>query len=147
MIGRPAHLLRRLVTSLSRREPRPGDIEGVRAVLSSAEFDLWSTMRGEDRRHSIEVLHRFDRRAAGAPREVRAGVLLHDIGKVECGLGVMGRVLATLVGPRGTRFAAYHDHERLGAALLGRAGSAGATVDLVGGRGPFVAVLREADDV
>ena len=52
-----------------------------------------------------------------------AGALLHDVGKLESGLGTLARVVATIVGPRTARFRRYHDHERIGADLLVAAGS------------------------
>jgi len=47
-------------------------------------------------------------------------------------LGWWGRIAATLVGPRGRRFAHYHDHESIGAAMLSGV-SDPRTVSLVGG--------------
>jgi putative nucleotidyltransferase with HDIG domain len=76
-----------------------------------------------------------------------AGALLHDIGKLESSLGVAGRVVATVVGPRGPRFRAYHDHEDLGAAMLRAAGSDEVTVELVAGRGDASPDLAAADRV
>ena len=59
------------------------------------------------------------RRRAGptATRAEMAGALLHDVGKIEAGLGTFGRVAATVVGPRTRRFRLYHDHEAIGAGL------------------------------
>ncbi len=76
-----------------------------------------------------------------------AGALLHDIGKLDSGLGTFGRVVATVVGPRTDRFRRYHDHERIGADLLAAAGSSAATLELVQGRGRAAAALAEADHV
>jgi hypothetical protein len=76
-----------------------------------------------------------------------AGALLHDCGKVEAGLGTVGRVVATVAGPRSSRFRAYHDHEAIGARLAQAAGSDPATVALIEGQGPAVADLLAADDV
>ena len=142
-----AHLARRWARAVSRREPSDDDVAVVRAVLLPAEMDLWSRLRVEDRRHSIEVLYRFDERAVGAPRAARAAALLHDIGKLESDLGVLARVLATVVGPRGHRFARYHDHERLGVDLLVSTGSDAETVELVAGRGDHAPALADADDI
>ena len=80
-----------------------------------------------------------------APRELVAGALLHDVGKIECGLGTFARVAATLVGPRGKRFTAYHDHEEIGARMAAEAGSAAATVELIAGRGPAFETLKACD--
>ena len=76
-----------------------------------------------------------------------AGALLHDVGKVEAGLGTFARVAATVVGPRGRRFRLYHDHEAIGARLAEAAGADPVTVALIEGHGPAAADLRAADDV
>ena len=141
-----AHLSRRLAGSLSRREPAEVEVSVVRDVLSAAEYQLWATMRVEDRRHAVSVLRRFDELAPGATREERAGAVLHDVGKLVCGLGTLGRVAATILGPCTRRFSDYHDHEAIGATLLAGEGSSQATIDLVARRGPRAAQLGEADD-
>ena len=140
------HLMRRYFMALSRREPDPIDVAEVSEVLSDGEYDLWCSMRVEDRRHSIAVLRRFDVLVPGAGRAPRAAALLHDIGKVESDLGVLQRVAATLLGGVSVRFAAYHEHVERGARLLEDAGSDPAVVALVRGQGPESAMLRRADD-
>jgi hypothetical protein len=77
----------------------------------------------------------------GAHPAVVVAALLHDVGKVESGLGTLARVGATLAalglgrrrlltwasrGGRGriaARLARYLDHDRIGAELLAAAGS------------------------
>ena len=72
--------------------------------------------------------------------------LLHDVGKIDCGLGTFGRVLATLVGDRGpASFRAYHDHEEIGAEMARRAGSDDATIALIAQRGPAFDALEASD--
>lgn len=141
------HLARRFTTSLSRRPPDASDREWARSQLSAAEADLWQRMTVQDRRHSILVARRFVEFAAAPTTEEVAAALLHDVGKIASGLGTFRRVLATLVGPRTSKFRAYHDHERLGAEMLRAAGSATVTIDLVLGRGSAADALRRADDV
>jgi hypothetical protein len=74
--------------------------------------------------------------------------LLHDVGKVQSGLGWLGRIVATLIGPRTDRFRLYHQHEELGAEML-RSVSDGETVGLVRGEGSalVLAALLEADNI
>jgi hypothetical protein len=91
------------------------------------------------------VAKRFVQHRPSATREEIAGAILHDVGKIECGLGTFGRVVATLVGPRTRSFAAYHDHEAIGAAMAQRVGSAPATVDLIAQRGPAFGALNASD--
>jgi hypothetical protein len=96
-------------------------------------------MSGPDRRHAAGVARRVDDAFDGrAERAVLAAALLHDVGKIESGLGTYGRVIATLsaaaAGPdaarawtRGTGFTRrvglYVLHPKLGGDLLGMAGS------------------------
>lgn len=141
------HLVRRFVTSMSRKPPSAGDSDWAEGQLLPAEAELWARMTVQDRRHSILVARRFVELAPEASRPEIAGALLHDVGKLASGLGTFSRVVATLLGPRTYRFQQYHDHERLGAAMLAAANSAVVTVELVQGRGPHAAELRQADDI
>lgn len=143
-----AHLVRRAVGSLRNTPPGGAGTATAESVLNPAEFALWSTMDGRDRTHSLQVLSRLDRLAPGVPVEARAAALLHDVGKNESGLGWVLRVLATVVGPRGSRFAAYHRHEEIGARML-EGVSSPLTVDLVRGGGPddLREALHRADEI
>jgi len=116
-------------------------------MLLPGEQELWRRMSGPDRRHgaavarrAIELLKREGREEVG--REVVAAALLHDVGKVEAGLGTFARVGATLAAmvagrerwsqaQRGLsrRVATYLSHDKVGAELLRRAGSHGLTVE------------------
>jgi len=145
-LGHLAHLVRRFGGMLSRRPPAPDDEEWVASVLSSGEQALWVQLGNADRRHAIVVARRFVAHRAIASRAEIAGALLHDIGKLDAGLGAVGRVVATVIGPRGARLRSYHDHEALGAAALADIGSDPITVALVAGRGPAADDLRLADD-
>jgi hypothetical protein len=146
-VSRIKHLARRFRGSLSRRPPADADEAWVRSVLRAAEVELWSQMTPVDRRHSIEVAQRFSSLRPASTRDELAGALLHDVGKLESGLGIWGRVAATVVGPRTRRFRTYHDHERIGAEWLAGRGSSPSTVELVRGHGPAAADLRRADDI
>jgi hypothetical protein len=139
------HLGARFVTSLPPAPPRVEDELWVDDVLSPAERRLWVQLSNQDRRHSIGVARRFADRRVDATRDEIAGALLHDIGKVTCGLGTFGRVAATLAGPRTEAFRRYHDHEPIGAEMVAAAGSPPVTVDLVAGRGECADVLRSVD--
>jgi hypothetical protein len=110
-------------------------------------------MPSQDRRHTIVVAHRFESgRSGAATRAEMAGALLHDVGKVDAGLGTFGRVVATVMPRRWRRgrYERYHRHEAIGADWCRQAGSDPVTVALVAGEGgaPDVhAALRAADDV
>jgi len=142
-----SHLARRFFGSLSRRPPDASDQAWVDEHLDAAQLALWARLGAPDQRHSITVARRFVAIRPAATTPEIAGALLHDIGKLNGPLGVVGRVVATVVGPRGRRLRAYHDHEDLGAALLRDAGSDEVTVELVAGRGDAARDLAVADHV
>jgi hypothetical protein len=142
-----AHLATRLRGSLSSAPPSAEDEAWAMTWLSAAEAHLWSRMTVVDRRHSVEIARRFADRRPDATRAEMAGALLHDVGKLQSGLGTFGRVVATVVGPRTTRLREYHDHEAIGADLAVAARADPATVALIRGEGPAAADLRAADDI
>jgi len=117
------HLVKRFTSSWSRKDVTEDELGVVRSVLTASEFNLWNQFSIADRRHSVEVAQRFAVLLPGASREQRAGVLLHDIGKIQSNLSTLMRVGATLVGPRTKRFRLYHQHEEIGITMLRHAGS------------------------
>ena len=128
------HLVSRFVRSLWPGGPTSASEDWVAGVLRPEELALWRRMSGVDRRHAVGVAHRVEA-ALGeqASTPVLAAALLHDVGKVESGLGTMGRVVATLGGrysrlPLPARMRRYLRHAPLGGSLLGRAGSDPLTV-------------------
>ena len=127
------HLARRFLGSLRPGGPPPADEAWARDVLLAGERPLWDRMSGPDRRHAVGVARRTEE-ALGplATRPVVAAALLHDVGKVEAGLGTFARVGATLLaavagrerlGRRRGRLGRYVRHDALGADLLATAGS------------------------
>ena len=147
------HLIRRFFTSLSKRFPTTKDIAWVNETLIANEFELWNRMRPHDQRHSIEVARRFIELNPVFTRDQVAAGLLHDIGKVESELGVMGRVIATIVGAKGLKFRKYHNHEFIGLNLCRDAGSSAETLRLLdwstkeSRNDPIVKLLHQADQI
>jgi hypothetical protein len=139
------HLAARFVTSLPPTPPSVDDEIWVDEHLLAGERSLWVQLSNQDRRHSAAVARRFVAVRPEATRAEIAGAILHDVGKIECGLGTFGRVVATLVGPRTTAFAAYHDHEAIGSRLASAAGSEPATVELIAQCGPAFGALNASD--
>lgn len=117
------HLVKRFVSSWSRKDVTDDELTMVRSTLTASEFNLWIQFSNADRRHSVEVAQRFAVMLPDASREHLAGVLLHDIGKIQSNLSTLMRVCATVVGPRTKRFALYHQHEEIGITMLRHAGS------------------------
>lgn len=140
------HLTKRFFGSWSRRPLQPDDLGWVRRQLLGHEFELWSRHVLADKRHTAAVGRTFAELRPEATRAEIAGALLHDIGKVDVGLSVFGRVIARLVGGRSAALRRYLDHENIGADLLAERGSDPATVELVRGRGPAWKALYTADN-
>jgi hypothetical protein len=160
MFSDAGHLARRFIGSLSRRAPDDTEDRWAESHLLAHEVDLWRRMSNADRRHAIMVARRFvairtaelepscdEPPCHEPPRDEMAAALLHDVGKIDSGLGTFGRVAATVVGPRTRRFRSYHDHERLGADWLAAGGSTVLTVELVRRHGPAADALSQADDI
>jgi hypothetical protein len=117
-VGHLIHLAKRFFGSLSHRGPAVEDDSWARAHLLPGEVDLWAEMSGPDRRHAVAVARDVCRRLGGrTTRAVVAAALLHDVGKLEAGLGTFGRVAATVT-------AAVIGHDRV-AEWSGRDGLTG----------------------
>jgi hypothetical protein len=148
------HLAKRFFGALGRAPLGESQIELVQTTLLDSEFSLWSAMMPIDKKHSIKVMSRFMQIYPQATAtQVRAS-LLHDVGKLESNLSVFERVLATIVGERGSRFAKYHAHEKIGAQMLRQAGSDEETWQLVAGEvsdspqlRTVLAALQQADEI
>ena len=176
-MARVAHLVRRFVGTLGRSEPGAVDRAWVAQVCTPCEAGLWGRLPRHDRRHAVAVARAVEARLVGTPfaddpRWIEAA-LLHDVGKLDAGLGVPGRVVATVVaaiggpariagwaprpGYRG-RIGRYLDHPDRGAVQIRRCGGspeaaawAAAHQDRArlagcGIPGPVVDALRDADD-
>ena len=126
-----SHLARRFVGSLSTRPPSDADERWVVEHLVEGEIALWRQMSKPDRRHAVGVARDVVvLLGTSATPDVIAAALLHDVGKIDSGLGTFARVAATLVDRRdgGGGFARYRRHDEIGARLLANAGSAPLTI-------------------
>jgi len=148
-LSKIAHLTKRFVLSLVPSQVHEIERQWVQSVLSPSEFDVWSNMMVQDRRHSVMVGRRFVKYRPKASQSEIAGALLHDVGKSVARLGTFARVIATLVGPRTNRFRQYHDHEAIGATMLRTIGSDEITIAMVWGscEGELRDALVRADDI
>ena len=144
-----SHLTKRFVLSLVPSQVQEIERQWVQSVLSPSEFDVWNKMMAQDRRHSVLVGRRFVKSRPNSNSTEIAGALLHDVGKSVSRLGSFARVIATLVGPRTSRFRQYHDHESIGATMLRSVGSNELTISMVGGScmGELRQALSRADDI
>jgi predicted HD phosphohydrolase len=84
-------------------------------------------MSTADQRHAYGVARRVvETLEDNATRPVVAAALLHDIGKIESGLGTFGRSAATVLANVGLKPASvvrYRAHNEIGRRLLQAAGS------------------------
>jgi putative nucleotidyltransferase with HDIG domain len=141
--GSLVHLAGRFVGSLSPIGPPAAEEQWARDQFNEGERALFDRMSRADRRHAIAVAREAERLATAARTAVPDGfvqaALLHDVGKVEAGLGTFARALVTmlaialrrerLLSWRASpsrwreRAAFYLAHDRIGAELLAAAGS------------------------
>jgi putative nucleotidyltransferase with HDIG domain len=126
-----AHLAGRFLRAHRPGGPPAGDRDWVASVLTAAELDLWRRLPGHDRRHTVEVARRVETALQGTSyagdTSWTACALLHDVGKLESGLGIYGRVVATLAARAGRpglsrRISLYLRHGELGADMIRTAG-------------------------
>ncbi|HIG24524.1 MAG TPA: hypothetical protein EYQ49_01350 [Acidimicrobiia bacterium] len=149
----------------------PTDVQWVENCLLPTEQALWQRMSKADQAHAFGVAGRVRSELPGAPREVMAAALLHDVGKVTSSLGTFGRVAATLLAAMTTTgrhqawakqtdirgdLGRYLTHPDQGFRLLTEAGSDPLTVAWAGEHHrpanqwtvetEYAAVLWKADD-
>ncbi len=100
-MSRVGHLARRFFGALRPGTPAVDDVRWVETILTPPELELWRRMPNHDRKHSIAVARRVDAalgvQGHGHQRWL-AAALLHDVGKLDASLGVLGRVGATIAG-------------------------------------------------
>jgi hypothetical protein len=148
-VSKISHLAKRFVLNLVPSQVHEIERQWVQSILSQDEFALWNKMMAQDRRHSVMVGRRFVKHRPAALQTEIAGALLHDVGKSAAHLGTLARVLATLVGPRTSRFRQYHDHEMISATMLRSIGSNELTISMVEGScsEELKKALSRADDI
>ena len=133
------HLTKRFFGSLLPVGPSSADTEWALEQLLPREQELWHRMCAQDRRHAAGVARRVEGELGQeATRPILAAALLHDVGKIDSGLGTPLRVVATLSAAvagremaelwvRSTgvtrRIGLYLKHPEIGGDLLGIADS------------------------
>ena len=123
------HLARRFFQSILDQGPDTAEEDWLMGLLGEREAALYAQMSAVDRSHAV----RSARCPVLANDAQRVAAALHDVGKIQAGLGTWARVGATALGAvlpgllRG-RWTDYQDHPHLGAAILRDAGSAELTV-------------------
>jgi HD domain len=140
----PLHLVRRFIRALWPASPSAHDTAWVESLLEPGELALWRRLPNHDRRYSIRVAKNVEARLVGSEYAGQscwlAAALLHDVGKLDAGLGVVGRSVATVVGAAAggarldrwtsvsgfrRRVAWYRQHDERGAERIRAAGGRG----------------------
>ena len=135
---RASHLAGRFFASLRPRAVHDADRAWVQLVLTPSELAVWETFARADRAESVEVARRAAR-ALGPDVDPRwlAAALLHDVGKIDAGLGTVTRAGATVIAAvvshgRARRWpngiGRYIAHDDAGAVRLSAAGARPAVV-------------------
>lgn len=111
------HLIRRFFGFLRAEPLTPTEQRHVSELLADRLARAFFAQRIEDQRHAYDV----QQKVADHP-ELTEAALLHDIGKIESGLGAIGRSLATMFHSLGLpmlrSWKTYVDHGRIGAERL-----------------------------
>lgn len=93
-------LIERAIIAAGKVRSDPADQAWVRSILTPAEFDLWTRQSAYDQSHAVQVARRVQRRLAltvhGGDTLWPSAALMHDVGKLQSGLSMGERVIATL---------------------------------------------------
>jgi hypothetical protein len=123
--GSFGHLTHRFFDYLSAGALEAHEISLVRELLPPEEAELFFDQSERDQSHGFAAGRHVMESGAGA--DVIRAALLHDIGKRHASLGVIGRVLASLLikakVPMRGRLAHYRDHGPIAARELDSIGS------------------------
>lgn len=132
MPGSPVHLFLRFVDYATSPALTEEETRRVASWLRPVELELFLDQPVPDQRHAVHGALSVLEQGSDDPVDLRA-VLLHDIGKRHCRLGIWGRsfasILIALRVPLSSRMAAYRDHGEIGAEELREAGSDALVVD------------------
>jgi hypothetical protein len=130
--GSLSHLTRRFFDVLRARPLLESELEAVKLWLSEPERSLFLAQSAVDQRHGYYAALTVIASGTGDRSVVRAG-LLHDVGKRHARLGVIGRVLTSLLilfhVPLPGRLASYRDHGDIAAGELKAIGAEPLVVD------------------
>jgi hypothetical protein len=117
------HLTHRFFEVLRARPLDDAETTHARTILGPDLWPLFVAQQVPDQRHGFNA----GKKLTGKPHDLVAAAMLHDVGKADSSLGVIGRsvatVLITLRLPMTARMRRYRDHGELGAVSLESAGA------------------------
>lgn len=135
MPGSFGHLATRFFDYLRAAPLTDADTQTVTSMLTAEEAQIFFDQSQKDQAHGFDaalvVLE-----SGRSTDEILRAALLHDVGKRNARLGVLGRVAASVLIKAGLpltrRFKLYRDHGPVGAADLEAAGSPPLVVEFAG---------------
>lgn len=126
MPGSFGHLAARFFDYLRAGRLTETDKQTVKSILTAAESRIFFEQSDKDQAHGFDAALVVIDSGRSTDEKIRAA-LLHDVGKRNAGVGVLGRVTASVLIKLGlpltSRFKLYRDHGPAGAAELEAAGS------------------------
>jgi putative nucleotidyltransferase with HDIG domain len=130
--GSLSHLTRRFFDVLRARPLTAEEHSAVRELLNDEERTIFFAQADVDQRHGYAAALIVGESDVVERSVIRAG-LLHDVGKRHARLGLIGRVLTSLLilchVPLRGRLLAYRDHGEVGARELEASGAEPLVVD------------------
>jgi hypothetical protein len=125
-MSRPVrHLAHRFFEVLSARPLDSHELAEAAARVGPELWPLFLTQQTADQRHAYQAGSKMS--IGSHEPELVLAAMMHDVGKAESGLGVIGRTTATLLMalglPMPARLGRYRDHGPIGAAKLEDAGA------------------------
>lgn len=102
-MAKTVHLAKRFFGSYSPIPLAERDRVWVEGQLNAGELALWQRMSRADRKHAAQVARACDELLRGAPQEVVAAAVLHDVGKISARFGPVLRAVTTVLAALGGR--------------------------------------------
>ncbi|MEX2134417.1 MAG: hypothetical protein WEB67_09780 [Acidimicrobiia bacterium] len=149
MPGSFGHLSARFIDYLTAKPLTDAERQIVTSTLTGEEARIFFEQGPKDQAHGFAAALVVLESGQSTGERLRAA-LLHDVGKRSAGLGVLGRVAASVLIKMGLpitgRFTLYRDHGPVGAADLEAAGSPPLVVEFARAHhGPRPDTLGEDD--